>query len=116
MIATEAGVDSIDVLETIGEPRGRQIIRSKPPADIGERSDDRRKRDADQCESCQRAGLAKALPRSSCCGSGDVRHLQLPSKRIHTSTDVMARAPVMAPFGCGVAPRDLYGKNAIGVS
>jgi hypothetical protein len=58
MIATEAGVNSSDALENIGEPRGRQIIRSKPSAEIGERSDDRRKGDADQCESCQRAGHA----------------------------------------------------------
>src|SRR5882672_6887588 len=81
MIATEAGVDSIDVLESIGEPRRRQIIRSKPPAEIGERSDDRRKGDADQCESCQRAGLAEALPRGFCWGSRDVRHLHLQSNR-----------------------------------
>src|SRR5438093_13582865 len=81
MIATEAGVDSIDVLENIGEPRGRQIIRSKPPAEIGERSDDRRKCDADQCESCQRAGLPEALPRGFSGGSRDVRQLQLQSNR-----------------------------------
>ena len=59
MVATEAGVDSIDFLETVGESRGRQIIRTEPSAEIGERSCDRRKGDADQCESCQRADLAE---------------------------------------------------------
>ncbi len=63
MVATEAGVDSIDLLETVGEPRGRQLIRSEPPAEIGERRRDRRKGDADQCESCQCAGLAEARRR-----------------------------------------------------
>src|SRR5437867_13380935 len=87
MIATEAGVDSIDVLESIGEPRGRQIIRSKPPAEIGERSDDRRKCDANQCESCQRAGLAEALPHGFSWGSRDVRHLQLARQRKVRTSD-----------------------------
>jgi hypothetical protein len=81
VVATEAGVDAIDVLETVGEPRGRQIIRSKPPAEIGERSSDRRKGDADQCESCQRAGLAKAQPLGFCWCFRVVQHLSLQSNR-----------------------------------
>jgi len=51
MIATEAGVGPIDVLESVGEPRGCQIMGSEPPAKIGERCDDRRENDADQCQS-----------------------------------------------------------------
>src|SRR5207244_374037 len=47
MIATEAGVDSIDALESVAEPRGGQLLRSEPPAERGKRSYDRRKRDPD---------------------------------------------------------------------
>ena len=81
MIATEAGVDSVDFLETVGEPRGRQLIRSEPPAEIGERSGDRREGDADQCESCQRAGLAEARPLGFCWFEV-VRHLKLQSNKV----------------------------------
>src|SRR5207253_4638944 len=58
MIATETGMDAIDTLETVGEPRGGQSIRSQPPPEVGERPCDRRQSDADQGESCQRAGVA----------------------------------------------------------
>src|SRR5438876_10937665 len=58
MIATEPGVDSIHLLETVGEPRGRQFVRRQPPAKISERSCDHRKSGADQGESCQHAGCA----------------------------------------------------------
>jgi len=66
MIAPEAGMHSIDLLETIGEARGGQLVRRKPPAEIGERPGDRRKDDADQRDSCQRAGHAEALPLGFC--------------------------------------------------
>ena len=74
MIAAEARVNPIDVLENVGEPGGGQIVRSQPAAEIGERSGDHRKCDADHCESCQRAGFAKALPRGFSWGCRDVRH------------------------------------------
>src|SRR6266545_74958 len=74
MIASEAGVDPIDLLERVGEPRGRQFIRSEPPAEIGERSCNGRKSDADQCESCQRAGRAEARPQGFCWCFEVVRH------------------------------------------
>ena len=53
MIATEAGVGPIDVLESVGEPRGSQIMGSEPSAQKSERSHDRRESDADQCKVCQ---------------------------------------------------------------
>jgi hypothetical protein len=81
MVATEAWVNPIDVLENVGEPGGREFIRSKPPAEVGEDSGDRRKRDADQCEPCQRTGRAKMLPRDFCWGSRDGGHFQIKSNR-----------------------------------
>jgi hypothetical protein len=42
VIATEPGVDTVDLLEPIDEARGGQRVRSKPSAEIGERSNDRR--------------------------------------------------------------------------
>src|SRR5438128_2591569 len=66
MIATEARVDSIDLLEAVGEPRGRQVMRSQPPAEIEERSRDRRKGDADQRESCQHRSGAEARSPGLC--------------------------------------------------
>ena len=77
MIATEAGVDSVDFLETVGKPRGRQFVRREPTAEIGERSRDRRKGDADQGESCQRAGPAEARPFGFCWCFHAANHLLL---------------------------------------
>ncbi len=54
-----------DFLEGVSDPRGRQLIRSEPPAEIGEGSYDRRKSGTDQCESCQRAGPVEARPLQS---------------------------------------------------
>ena len=48
------------------------------------RSSDRRKGDADQCESCQRAGLAEARPPGFCGCFKGVRHLPLQSLAAHT--------------------------------
>src|SRR5207302_4281244 len=79
MIATETGVDSIDLLEAVGEPRGGQLVRREPPAEIGKRSRDRRKGDADQRESCQRAGHAEARRRGSCWCFKVVWHVPLQS-------------------------------------
>ena len=79
MIATEAGVDSIDVLESVGKPSGGKLIRSEPPAEIGERSCDRPKSGTDQCEPCQRADRAEPGPRSFCWCFKVVRHLPLQS-------------------------------------
>src|SRR5258705_11894125 len=73
-------MDSIRVLEAVGEPSGRQLIRTEPPAQIGERCGDCRKGDADQCESCQCAGLAEAPPPACWCVRV-VRHLLLQSDR-----------------------------------
>jgi hypothetical protein len=47
VVATEAGVESIDVLERIGEPRGRQIMGSEPPTEVEERAANRRQHKAD---------------------------------------------------------------------
>ncbi len=60
MIATEAGVGPIGVLESVGEPRGRQIIRSEPPAKIGDSSliSTRLSRDLTLCLSGLRLRLA----------------------------------------------------------
>ena len=41
-------------------------MRSEPPAEIGERSRDRRKSDADQCKSCQCADRAEARLHGFC--------------------------------------------------
>src|SRR4029077_3340269 len=81
MIAPEAGVNPTGLLETIGEPCGRQRIRSEPPAEIAEDAYHRRKSDADQCESCERAGPAEGRPLGfSWCLMG-VRHVLLLSSR-----------------------------------
>src|SRR5258705_9052335 len=61
MIATEARVEAIDLLESVGEPCRGQLIRREPPAEIAERSCNRRKDDTDQCESCQRGAPVQAL-------------------------------------------------------
>src|SRR4029077_1022792 len=88
MIATEAGVDAIDLLESIREPRGGQFIRSEPPAEIGEGSCDRRKGDADQCKSCQRVGSPKARPLDVCWCSKIARHGPLQSKSRSRSIEI----------------------------
>src|SRR5262245_56666347 len=77
MIAAKAGVDSVDLLETVGEPRRRQFIWSEPSAEIGECSRDRRKSGTDQRESCQRARLAEGRPLGSGWCFNAVRHLPL---------------------------------------
>src|SRR5437879_9175943 len=56
---------SIGLLERVGEPSWRQRVRREPAAEIGKRSRDCRKGDADQREPCERAGLAEARPRDS---------------------------------------------------
>ena len=38
MIAAEAGIDAVDLLEAVGETPGRQTIRGKPPTDAGDAS------------------------------------------------------------------------------
>src|SRR5262245_59381538 len=78
-------MDSIDVLENVAKSCGRQIIWSKPPAEIGECPDDRRKCDADECQSCQRAHNTEVLPRAFCRAFKKIRHLQLQSNRIAES-------------------------------
>ena len=74
MIATETGVDTADFLETVGEPRGRQRIRGEPTAEIGEGPGDPCKSDADQRQSCRRAGRAERRPRVWWCFMAD-RHV-----------------------------------------
>jgi hypothetical protein len=81
MIAPESGVDSIDLLESVGEPGGRQIIRSEPPPQIGKRPSDRRESDADQREPRQPAGRAEARPIGCGWCIEVIRHLPLPSNR-----------------------------------
>src|SRR6476619_5080676 len=76
MVAPKRGMDAIDLFEPVGEPRWGQIIWSKPSAQKGEGSHDRRKGDSDQCGSCQRAGLAEALPLGFCWFEF-IRHLPL---------------------------------------
>src|SRR5262249_42654436 len=107
VIATEAGVHSIDLLETVGEPRGRQLIRSKPPAEIGKRSCDRRKSDADQGESCQHAGLAEARPLGFCwCFEVD-RH-------IHSNLGLVTRSEGIASVRLSRPPgQTAYALNLI---
>src|SRR5262249_30768546 len=51
MEAAEAVVDSVDLLETVGEPRRRQFIGSQPAAEVGKSSGDRREHKADEGQS-----------------------------------------------------------------
>src|ERR1700757_965894 len=62
VVATETGVDAVDFLETVGEPRGRQRIRGEPTAEIGEGPGNPGKSDADKGQSCHRAGRAEEPP------------------------------------------------------
>src|SRR5260370_25082277 len=82
MVTTEAGMSPIDLPESVGEPSRRQLTGREPAAEIGKSSRDRRKGDADQAESCERASLAEARPRGSyTCFQVD-RHGTLQSKKI----------------------------------
>src|ERR1700730_17432514 len=59
VVATEAGVESIDVLERIGEPRGRQITGSETPPGVEERAAARREHEPDHRQPGQHAGLVE---------------------------------------------------------
>ena len=76
VVAAETGVNAADLLERIGEPRGRQRIRSEPTAEVGEAAGDRRQDGADQSQSCPCAGGAEAQPGVGRCLLVD-RHVLL---------------------------------------
>src|SRR5882762_3191948 len=82
MVTTEAGMGSIDLLESVGEPSRRQLTGREPAAEIGKSSRDRCKGDADQGESCERVGLAETRPRDSCTCFKVDRHVTLQSTKI----------------------------------
>src|ERR1700730_5809993 len=82
MGTTEAGMGPIDLLESVGEPSRRQLTGREPAAEIGKSSRDRRKGDANQGESCERASLAETRPADSwTCFKVDL-HVTLQSKEI----------------------------------
>ncbi len=62
MVATKTGVDAVDFLETVDEPRGRQFLRRQPTAEIGIKRRDRGQGDANKCESCHRTGCNAGRP------------------------------------------------------
>src|ERR1700730_17337405 len=82
MVTTEAGMGPIDFLESVGEPSRRQLTGREPAAEIGKSSRDRRKGDADQGESCERASLAETRPHDSCTCFKVDRHGTLQSTKI----------------------------------
>ena len=41
VIASEPGMDAVDLLESVGEPTGRQLVGAEPSAEVGERSSNR---------------------------------------------------------------------------
>src|SRR5947209_11379305 len=82
MVTTEAGMGPIDLLESVGKPSRRQLTGREPAAEIGKSSRDRRKGDADQGESCERASPAETRPRDSCTCFEVDRHVTLQSTTI----------------------------------
>src|SRR5258708_33122354 len=52
LIPSEPEMEAVDLLESVGEPTGRQLVGAEPSAEVGERSSNRREGDADQGQSC----------------------------------------------------------------
>src|SRR5579871_6165235 len=81
MVTAEAGMGSTDLLERVGEPSGRQLVRREPPPEIGKRTRERRKGDADQAEPYERAGATEARRRGFHCSFAIDGHLPPRSNR-----------------------------------
>src|SRR5712671_2750261 len=52
VIPSEPGMEAVDLLESVGEPTGRQLVGAEPSAEVGERSSNRSEGEADQGQSC----------------------------------------------------------------